>query len=923
MRFSSLIAPILMTAGSLLPVLAIPIPQQDSNNGNNNSPTIDLQINGPKTNLGDPVFSQQILEYTFANSFGNPFIGTIPLPNVEFTHVMLHMETTSTGIQYDRLGRIFVNGAEIWRTSTSEPAGSPIYYSYTKDVSKYASLFRIPNVPIIMDMGNIVNDQLSGAYSVKITAKYYNAKPKAEQVNSNSVIDQYYHQQPPTSVVPIRPDNLGASSSHVYSLPHEPVNFNIKSLPRNTTRVILDIFASGSSKEEFWYMNFQDETSGAIPSKGQPNNYPSRIVKATIDDELVGAVLPFPMIYSGGFAPGLWMPVIGINGYDVPSYQIDITPYLPKLWNGANIKFFVDNGFSQNTASEWLFNANILTWETPDVVGSGEILPGTKHNDTNKFNNIMTNDVVELTSVARDVSTRAILKFKTPDDKINEEAYFVSSQTFVYNNAKSHFLSDGWYMQVAQVSSGYNSLKVSNKGVDISKYRNSADNGSSDGFSPVLQDKAGADPDLITVSESSYIYPLAVNSYSGEANSFQYDINRAYGYSDNFKTVWTKQNVSAYSTQNSGSSISTSNSRADQYYAQTLTELDGSKSRYDQYIAIDNNKIVQNTYGTGNMDPIHQYGNTDPITVLLSNAARLAKSNPDDGARVRQAIKDIFTLVVPKTLARGSASKRSDEAANVKRQENTTPTVNSLLASKIAEFQRNWVIMGKDTNAPVCWTCRTDCCKDCNCATGFMYTASVPGLTDSFVKRNGGMPLLGLGRNPLFHPSSVSEDTTTVQKRSAGAPILGLGRNPLFHPSSSSDESAEASVEKSATPEKRQVSSHHQHAPHNGFIYVSIADKQELEKQHFKNKLKSLPEQIEGNNTVNFDRNGVVLQERDQNSNSLLLKDALSYSGNGNNGLFGFQQACTTCGGHYLGGQTFSYASKNCKYGKACCADCK
>lgn len=96
---------------------------------------------------------------------------------------------------------------------------------------------------------------------------------------------------------------------------------------------MVDIFASGNANEEFWYMNFLGDSDS-------PTDTPARVVTLNIDDDPVGAVLPFPVIYTGGFAPGLWIPVVGVNAYDVPSYRIDVTPICPNfgmvqksLWN--------------------------------------------------------------------------------------------------------------------------------------------------------------------------------------------------------------------------------------------------------------------------------------------------------------------------------------------------------------------------------------------------------------------------------------------------------------------------------------------------------------------------------------------------------------------------------------------------------------
>lgn len=893
---------------------ASPVPQQSSSSSSSSSSvSVDFQVSGPNLNVGSSVAEQVIVQHAFANSYGNPFVGTIDTPStMDFTHVFLKIETTVGGIQYDRLAKLFVNGAEIWRTSTSEPAGGDIYYTYTKDVSKYVNLFKIPNVPVVFDLGNVVNDQYTGTFNVKITAQYYNAGSTASQSSGNSVINSYYERKAPDVITPIRPSNEPINSPFSWSIPGQTAQVDIGALPRNTTRAILDIFASGNGGEEFWYTNFLDEDAGALPSDPQPGGAPCRIVKASIDGEVVATILPFPIIYTGGFAPGLWIPVAGINAYDVPSYQIDVTPFLPKLWSGASIKLEVENGFGGSVGNEWFVNANLLTWEIEGVYGDGQILTGVKAADSNTFTNPANSSTVELMSVARDLSSRAILNFTSSDGSINEQAYFTSSQSVSYNNAKNHYSSGGnAYYQIAQVSSGYNSFKVSNQGVDLSNYINAPSQGTGD-FSPILSD-TNSDSNLMTVSEWSFIYPMAMNFYPGSTGrAIQADINRGYGYDDNYFTTWTKQNGSTQVIQSSqNSSSSTTNTRSDQYYAQSLVQLSGGRQNYDQYVVTDGYKVVQNTYGNGNTDSLLLYGQTDPITTLLSSAARMAKNNKDDKSGVTSAIINLFDVVVPpiklisqstkrskvftssesvlseairavrKNIERvGSLANGNNIVAEEKEQREDserlltgkysrdlnnlfrTPgygypkgsshkrdvlTTDSTLSRKISEFQVGWD--SPSSSGLVCWTCRTVCCETCNCEDGYMYTLEIPGRTSKRSKTEG----------------------IKMSKRGANGEIVGLGRNPFYHGSK-------------PTTKKRD----------------NILRRETDDNDNSDNN----------NNNTSID----VWSKADLLSNSEYYSDGSS--------LFGNSQACTTCGGGYYGGLSYSFGSNKCSYGSACCSDC-
>lgn len=90
-----------------------------------------------------------------------------------------------------------------------------------------------------------------------------------------------------------------------------------------------------------------------------PANGPFREVTATLDGEVVGAVWPFTVIYTGGINPLLWRPITGIGSFDLPSYDIEITPFLGKILDGKPHQF----GFGVTDALNiWYIDANLHLW---------------------------------------------------------------------------------------------------------------------------------------------------------------------------------------------------------------------------------------------------------------------------------------------------------------------------------------------------------------------------------------------------------------------------------------------------------------------------------------------------------------------------------------------------------------------------------
>lgn len=75
---------------------------------------------------GSCVSTITLVDYVFANSYGQPYVGSFTPPACDFNRVTLNLTVTSAGVQFDRLGLLYLGDIEIWRTSTAEPSASGI-----------------------------------------------------------------------------------------------------------------------------------------------------------------------------------------------------------------------------------------------------------------------------------------------------------------------------------------------------------------------------------------------------------------------------------------------------------------------------------------------------------------------------------------------------------------------------------------------------------------------------------------------------------------------------------------------------------------------------------------------------------------------------------------------------------------------------
>ncbi|KAG6414950.1 hypothetical protein SASPL_122329 [Salvia splendens] len=185
--------------------------------------------------------------------------------------------------------------------------------------TRYYSLLTT-NQTLAVYLGNIVDSTYTGIYHVNITLHFYPADSTGSGRGSDFIAD--------LTTLPISrnlPLNDGLwfeieNSTHV-----ESKKFKI---PLNTYRAVLEIYVSFHENDEFWYGNPPNEYISANNLTGIPGNGPFREVVVKLDGAVVGAVWPFTVIYTGGVNPLLWRPITGIGSFDLPTYDVEITPFL-------------------------------------------------------------------------------------------------------------------------------------------------------------------------------------------------------------------------------------------------------------------------------------------------------------------------------------------------------------------------------------------------------------------------------------------------------------------------------------------------------------------------------------------------------------------------------------------------------------------
>ncbi|KAI1767020.1 hypothetical protein GGR53DRAFT_527716 [Hypoxylon sp. FL1150] len=319
----------------------------------------------PRVSLDAPACRQVVFEHSFGNSYGAPYAGayTPPAAGCAFTTAIFNLSVISSGRQYDRLATLWLGDVEVWRTSTAMPTQSGIHWSFQKDVTVWHALLAREQ-KIIFDLGNVIDgDRYTGLFNVTLEALYY-----------EDVYEAGFH--PAEHIYPISTLSSAGNTTSLFSLPGDSGAVNL-TLPRNVRNAVISLAASGNGAEEFWFTNVPTEYVSTFPSnEGWLYGYsPFREVQVLVDGQLAGVSWPFPILFTGGVDPGAWRPIVGIDAFELPTFEVDITPWLGLLTDGQEHTFQLQVvGFDRSAENgigpvgeNWWVSGSVFVWRDDTV----------------------------------------------------------------------------------------------------------------------------------------------------------------------------------------------------------------------------------------------------------------------------------------------------------------------------------------------------------------------------------------------------------------------------------------------------------------------------------------------------------------------------------------------------------------------------
>lgn len=324
-----------------------------------------------KESYGESLTEQVLVNHTFSNSWGNPAVVDYQPPKVEFNKIVVTLDTKVDGVQFDRLAHLFIDGVQVWRTSTIEPGGLESHSTFTKDISDYSPLFK-SKAKVVFQLDNVVNTIYTGEFRINITVNYYFDKEFDSIKRSyGDVADLLKSKGEATKILP-----LGKGANNILSplsyFPDDSLRFKLPNLNKNTSNVQLSIFTSGNGDEEFWYANSVDDLvdQQEFHEMKTLGHGPVRHVEVYINGELLFTQAADPYIFTGGMSPALWSPVVAYQAFDLKSIDFDLTPILSEV-SEAEVEIVIDNGIDhKRVGSNWITTSNLHIWEDDNIKGS-------------------------------------------------------------------------------------------------------------------------------------------------------------------------------------------------------------------------------------------------------------------------------------------------------------------------------------------------------------------------------------------------------------------------------------------------------------------------------------------------------------------------------------------------------------------------
>ncbi|GAA1906723.1 hypothetical protein GCM10009814_40130 [Lapillicoccus jejuensis] len=253
-----------------------------------------------------------------------------------WSKVVLRLDGSVAGRQFDRLGYVDIGGVRALTLSTPEPSAAGIHWHVEKDVTDLSALLE-KRQDVSAFIGNVVDTTYTGVLDVTVDLDFYATGPGAPAADV------------PDAVLPLA-DPVRDGTDLVGSM----------TLPRNATRLLaaVDATGSGGGCEEFW-----DTSAPTSTGYSCSDGLPYREVDVSIDGRLAGVAAPYAVVYTGGWSnPFLWYTTPSPKAFDIPALGYDLTPFVGTLTDGRPHQLRVHVVGLPDGQSGWTLSPSFRVW---------------------------------------------------------------------------------------------------------------------------------------------------------------------------------------------------------------------------------------------------------------------------------------------------------------------------------------------------------------------------------------------------------------------------------------------------------------------------------------------------------------------------------------------------------------------------------
>ncbi|KAH9177904.1 peptide N-acetyl-beta-D-glucosaminyl asparaginase amidase A-domain-containing protein [Lactarius sanguifluus] len=412
-------------------------------------PLVNFQVAQPPPFILDTQSLQcttTIIQRTFGNSIGHPEIiqYTPPTdcstPN-EWAGITLNFTVTSNGTQLPRFAFFTFQNVEIWRSSTlvpNESGDDGIVWTYVKDVTRFIPLFSEPGTFILQLDNDIGEPGLDGKFAVTLEATIFSGSSRFPPAQRADLII------PLTTLA-----NLTGNEASV------PPGLSVDvSLPRNAVTAFAELQASANGYDIFWYHNIPNQFLTNFPVGTVVGKGPFREVRVLVDGQVAGVAFPYPFVSAAGIAPPGWRPIAPYGALDIPTYHLDLTPFIPILANGQPHKITLDvasaesdHQINQNWYLSGLLQVNLDSSTLP-TTGNITLYQADDYAlSTSSGSN--DGDINIIVNASRSIHIEAEIIAGS-----GEKTKVVFTQNLEYGNVQNYHQQDPNPQQVFQIASG-------------------------------------------------------------------------------------------------------------------------------------------------------------------------------------------------------------------------------------------------------------------------------------------------------------------------------------------------------------------------------------------------------------------------------------------------------------------------------------